>query len=93
MSGRSSHFYESFDSLDVRRAGHRSEFSQMTDHDSTYENAITTLSNYMLFILPNRLTTSLPPLLFRMAVGRRIFMSLSIVWMSGEQVIVLSSPR
>ncbi|KAJ6169578.1 hypothetical protein N7497_002421 [Penicillium chrysogenum] len=32
MSGRSSHFYESFDSLDARRAGHRSEFSQMTDH-------------------------------------------------------------
>ncbi|KAJ6179241.1 hypothetical protein N7519_009702 [Penicillium mononematosum] len=32
VSGRSSHFYESFDSLDVRRAGHRSEVSQMTDH-------------------------------------------------------------
>lgn len=32
---------------------------------STYENAITTLNNYILFILPNRLTTSLPPLLFR----------------------------
>ncbi|OQE91861.1 hypothetical protein PENNAL_c0008G05576 [Penicillium nalgiovense] len=31
MSGRSSHFYETFDSLDVRRAGHRSEVSQMTD--------------------------------------------------------------
>ncbi|KAJ5373471.1 hypothetical protein N7517_005477 [Penicillium concentricum] len=32
MSGRSSHFYESFDSLDTRRAGHRSQVSQMTDH-------------------------------------------------------------
>ncbi|KAJ6123741.1 hypothetical protein N7471_011058 [Penicillium samsonianum] len=32
MSGRSSHFYESFDSFDTQRAGHRSEVSQMTDH-------------------------------------------------------------
>ncbi|KAI3207680.1 hypothetical protein CBS147311_2781 [Penicillium roqueforti] len=32
MSGRSSHFYESFDSLDTRRPGHRSEASQLTDH-------------------------------------------------------------
>ncbi|KGO53221.1 Galactose oxidase/kelch, beta-propeller [Penicillium expansum] len=32
MSGRSSHFYESFDSLDTRRAGHRSEVSQLTDN-------------------------------------------------------------
>ncbi|OQE36189.1 hypothetical protein PENCOP_c012G08838 [Penicillium coprophilum] len=32
MSGRSSHFYESFDSLDTRGAGHRSEVSQMTDN-------------------------------------------------------------
>ncbi|KAJ5444901.1 Galactose oxidase/kelch beta-propeller [Penicillium cf. griseofulvum] len=32
MSGRSSHFYDSFDSLDTQRVGHRSEGSQMTDH-------------------------------------------------------------
>ncbi|CAG8891175.1 unnamed protein product [Penicillium egyptiacum] len=31
MSGQSSHFYESLDSLDIRRAGH-SEVSQTTDH-------------------------------------------------------------
>ncbi|KGO68398.1 Galactose oxidase/kelch, beta-propeller [Penicillium italicum] len=32
LNSRSSHFYESFDSLDTRRAGHRSETSQMPDH-------------------------------------------------------------
>ncbi|CRL18927.1 Galactose oxidase/kelch, beta-propeller [Penicillium camemberti] len=32
MTGRSSHFYESFDSLQTPRAGHRSEVSQLTDH-------------------------------------------------------------
>ncbi|KAJ5502111.1 Galactose oxidase/kelch beta-propeller [Penicillium fimorum] len=31
MSGRSSHFYESFDSSDNQRASHRSEVSHMTD--------------------------------------------------------------
>ncbi|KAJ9489742.1 hypothetical protein VN97_g3524 [Penicillium thymicola] len=32
MSGRSSHFYESFDTLHTPRAAHRSEVSQLTDH-------------------------------------------------------------
>ncbi|KAJ5811013.1 Galactose oxidase/kelch beta-propeller [Penicillium robsamsonii] len=32
MSGRPSHFYESFDSSDNRRAAHRSDVSQLTDH-------------------------------------------------------------
>ncbi|OQD92534.1 hypothetical protein PENSOL_c040G01094 [Penicillium solitum] len=32
MTGRSSHFYESFDSLQPPRAGHLSEVSQLTDH-------------------------------------------------------------
>ncbi|KAJ5530000.1 Galactose oxidase/kelch beta-propeller [Penicillium freii] len=32
MSGRSSHFYESFDNLHTPQAGHRSEVSQLTDH-------------------------------------------------------------
>ncbi|KAJ5426721.1 Galactose oxidase/kelch beta-propeller [Penicillium sp. CMV-2018d] len=32
MSGRSSHFYESFDNLHTLQAGHRSEVSQLTDH-------------------------------------------------------------
>ncbi|KAJ5968493.1 Galactose oxidase/kelch beta-propeller [Penicillium viridicatum] len=31
MSGRSSHFYESFDNLHTPQAGHRSEVSQLTD--------------------------------------------------------------
>ncbi|CAI7563872.1 unnamed protein product [Penicillium glandicola] len=31
MTGRSSHFYESFDTLDTRRPGRQSEISQMTD--------------------------------------------------------------
>lgn len=32
MSGRSSHFYESFDTLHTPRAAHRSEVSQLTEH-------------------------------------------------------------
>lgn len=32
VTGRSSHFYESFDSLQTHPAGHRSEVSQLTDH-------------------------------------------------------------
>lgn len=32
MTGRSSQFYESFDSLQTPRAGHQSGVSQLTDH-------------------------------------------------------------